>query len=723
MKNREYRERINRVINHIQDNLDTPLVTEDLAKIAFLSRSHFKKVFKQITGENISDYVKRSRLEKAQFLLLHNQNRAITDIALETGFSSSATFARVFKQYFGISASDFRKSNENGSLLKFGTPFLRNYIPDQYQGYDSVLSIADDGNGTYYFGSHHGEIYVYQNDSFSKIKFSGLSTIYSLCYDSVGNLWAGSVDDFGRVEKNSNGYKFISMKAYLKKEDCNFGHIWRIVDSGSGIYFQAWSVIFRWHQNRFITIKTSTSFGSITYINKKLYSLEYKNGLISIEGSKIIRENGSDQINSEHIAVTSFLPYDDENIFCATRNLGFWLYDGHKFTRFTTEVDHLLEEAGVLRAVYIPRLGYAIGTCTMGIIIIDRSGKLFSVINSRHGLSDNYIRSIHYSKDGMLLVGMMYGIAMLMAGLPVLIYNENTGVKNMISSIIRFRGSLYLATQFGIRREKHRIQIGEEIFQRMPDILSQTHYLLESNESLCIAYAFGLYIIRENGTQDFNFNSTIRWLCQSNVKPDTIYGSSNGIIFSFHYMSGQWYKGETIDGLKGILGDIVEDDSGRLFVKSSQGIVYRIAIKDKCVDEIIEFGYEQGVPSTTSGIYKVRGSVYLATDEGIFNYDESRNCFNQDCSLGRLFDNSIIHEIVEDGDHVWVIEGRSRNVYRINPDSQKKSSMKPVLSSPGLRAKTVYPEENGVVWIGCYNQLIRFSMKEQEKFSISMRSC
>lgn len=40
-----------------------------------------------------------------------SKNRPITDIALETGYSPS-NFASAFKQYFGLSASEYRKCND-----------------------------------------------------------------------------------------------------------------------------------------------------------------------------------------------------------------------------------------------------------------------------------------------------------------------------------------------------------------------------------------------------------------------------------------------------------------------------------------------------------------------------------------------------------------------------------------------------------------------------------
>lgn len=49
------------------------------------------------------------RLQTAAHSLIVHQNKSITEIALEYGFSSSATFARSFKKYFGVSAEEYRR--------------------------------------------------------------------------------------------------------------------------------------------------------------------------------------------------------------------------------------------------------------------------------------------------------------------------------------------------------------------------------------------------------------------------------------------------------------------------------------------------------------------------------------------------------------------------------------------------------------------------------------
>lgn len=104
----EYTKRIDRVINYLSDHLDRPLKLEELAKVACFSEYHFHRVFRAVTGETLNDFTNRLRLEKAA-RLLKRTGQSVTKIALECGFSSSATFSRSFNKVFNISPTQYRK--------------------------------------------------------------------------------------------------------------------------------------------------------------------------------------------------------------------------------------------------------------------------------------------------------------------------------------------------------------------------------------------------------------------------------------------------------------------------------------------------------------------------------------------------------------------------------------------------------------------------------------
>ncbi len=129
----EYLSRIHRAQDFIEKNLAQKLTLEEIAHAASFSPYHFHRIFSAITGETLYQFILRLRLEKAAGLLCQDVDRPVTDIALDVGFGSSATFARAFLAAFGMSATDFRKNRKmdrkDGKANADADPYLDDRTP------------------------------------------------------------------------------------------------------------------------------------------------------------------------------------------------------------------------------------------------------------------------------------------------------------------------------------------------------------------------------------------------------------------------------------------------------------------------------------------------------------------------------------------------------------------------------------------------------------------
>ena len=105
---KHYQNRINIVWQFIQHNLDKRLSLEELSEVACISPFHFHRVFRAYTGESLSQYCRRLRLERAASQL---QSKAmdITDIAYGCGYETPAAFSKAFKQQFSVTPTEYRQ--------------------------------------------------------------------------------------------------------------------------------------------------------------------------------------------------------------------------------------------------------------------------------------------------------------------------------------------------------------------------------------------------------------------------------------------------------------------------------------------------------------------------------------------------------------------------------------------------------------------------------------
>ncbi|PEK12025.1 AraC family transcriptional regulator [Bacillus toyonensis] len=107
----EYLHRIYKVQDYIELHINDALSIEALADVAGFSKFHFHRIFKGIVDEPLSRYVNRLKLERATHLITYRPDMTITDIAYHFGFTDSAVFSRTFKNYYGVSPSQYRNYN------------------------------------------------------------------------------------------------------------------------------------------------------------------------------------------------------------------------------------------------------------------------------------------------------------------------------------------------------------------------------------------------------------------------------------------------------------------------------------------------------------------------------------------------------------------------------------------------------------------------------------
>jgi AraC-like DNA-binding protein len=88
---------VNRVVAYIENHYKDAFSLEDLMGEAYLSKFHLIRIFKKQTGLTPHAYQMQLKLNEARRLIF--QDKSLTDIAYELGFSDQAHFTNTFKKY------------------------------------------------------------------------------------------------------------------------------------------------------------------------------------------------------------------------------------------------------------------------------------------------------------------------------------------------------------------------------------------------------------------------------------------------------------------------------------------------------------------------------------------------------------------------------------------------------------------------------------------------
>lgn len=93
-------------------NLEHPPTLDELTKRVELNREKLNRGFRYLFGMSAFEYLRIKRLEKARNLL-ETRDMNVSEVAFDVGYNHPKNFARAFKQYFGVTPTDFLRLNQS----------------------------------------------------------------------------------------------------------------------------------------------------------------------------------------------------------------------------------------------------------------------------------------------------------------------------------------------------------------------------------------------------------------------------------------------------------------------------------------------------------------------------------------------------------------------------------------------------------------------------------
>ena len=107
----ENQTRIMDMLSYIHENYDHKILLENIAEAASVSRRECIRCFQDCIHKTPFDYVQDYRIRQAEKLLIET-DLSVTEIAYATGFSGSAYFGKVFKNFTGKTPGNYRKGKD-----------------------------------------------------------------------------------------------------------------------------------------------------------------------------------------------------------------------------------------------------------------------------------------------------------------------------------------------------------------------------------------------------------------------------------------------------------------------------------------------------------------------------------------------------------------------------------------------------------------------------------
>jgi transcriptional regulator GlxA family with amidase domain len=94
--------------NFIESNTDRKITVDELCKETAVHRRAFERRFKKSTGNSVSEYIQRVKVEAVK-KQLEMGGKTINEIVFEVGYNDINAFREVFRKYVGLSPIEYRK--------------------------------------------------------------------------------------------------------------------------------------------------------------------------------------------------------------------------------------------------------------------------------------------------------------------------------------------------------------------------------------------------------------------------------------------------------------------------------------------------------------------------------------------------------------------------------------------------------------------------------------
>lgn len=144
-----YHYRINKVIDHIHDNLDRDMSLDELSEVACFAPYHFHRIYQSIIGETVKRSIRRFRLQRAAKDLVKT-DKSLERIARKAGYENLDSFTRKFSEDFDITPNEYRKK---GKLIfrEITEPNMenKNMYEVEIKNIDKIIMASLDHKGDY----------------------------------------------------------------------------------------------------------------------------------------------------------------------------------------------------------------------------------------------------------------------------------------------------------------------------------------------------------------------------------------------------------------------------------------------------------------------------------------------------------------------------------------------------------------------------------------------
>ena len=589
-------------------------------------------------------------------------------------------------------------SMKNYQLLAFllfssqilGQPFIgqreiTNYEKKKYNAGTQNWQIQQDKQGRMYFANNEG-VLSFDGNYWALYPLPNKTIVWSI--EMANNkLFVGGQDEIGYLSPDDGGQLvFHSLKSLLDESDQKFADIWNIVHVGEDIFFRSISRLFKWNKGKMKVYQPSSTWFFLGKFQNKVIAHDETRGIMMYKNGNwevFIKK----QDLPENFYITSISDYTQGSSIITTSKNGLFQLTEEGIKPLT--IKGVNNNQHFTSVVKIDEFNYILGTYNNGVYLFNEKNEVIESFSKQEGLQNNNLRSLYIDKSKNIWMGLNNGISFIPFNNAIKDINPvNFGDGSGYSMAVH-KNHMYFASSNGTFELP--FENKKDLSYLKNDLTNisegQTWKLGILNNQLYAGKEDGLYQIENRNAKVVDKKSGY-WIFEtlSNKQNIAVTGSYEQVRL-FEQKEGKLNDLGNIKSFAGSARFLAIDANNYIWVSHPYRGVYKINLKDSSTKL---YTSDQGLPSTLNNhVYKIKNKVLIATERGIFEYNEVNDRFEMSSYYKNIYGDKSVRYLKEDVlGNIWFVQDKNLGVIDLS----------------GPKPSIVYiPELNGNILSGFEN--------------------
>ena len=504
-----------------------------------------------------------------------------------------------------------------------------------------------------------------------------------------------------------------------------FQDVYKAIPTRQGIYFQARERIFLLTPNGTGWTSKSwapqTAFGQFFLVGDQFFTNQTSLGFFRL------RDNRWEQIpipgwqNSANFAVNLALPLNNPDganpggsILIGLRNGTLYSLSGSTLKPFSTDAQSILNQHRISTGNVVPGLGFAIGTRSEGLVLIDAAGKLLYRFNRLSGLPTDGVLNSLVDATGSLWLALQNGIARIELNSPFTEFTNINGISAATNDILRVKGTVYAGSVNGLLELNSKTGQFRQIEGKT---ISSAWGLLERNGRLLFTAGregtFELYQGKLRLISAPTLQTAFYGIAPSRRFPDRIWLLTDAGLGCLRELAPGQYQDEGILAKFNSIRTLWESPAGEVWAGSESMGVARVTFPGNtpASAKLDSYGKAQGLTSDGGAdVIELDGHFLAITTNGASEFNAATNRFVpsrfKDLAIGAETGSARVAQ--DQQGNTWVYLGLRPFQLLRKPDGSVAVDDRKLRRIPEGAVSIIAADADGILWLGGADRIYRY---------------